>query len=272
MTTAASKPPRWHFALVGNPNCGKTALFNALTGSRQKVANYPGVTVERKAGCCRPRGRRVDLVDLPGTYSLRARWPDEEITRDVVLGRLASEARARPARLRRRRHQLAAGAAPRARAEAGRPADAARAQHDGHRAQARRRDRSAKSCRRAWRAGGDLDRGAPRRHRRIAAPDRRDGGGAPQAKPAKHWQRRRTPASCARRSARPIASSRRGERAGAARHRDRRAVDAVLLHPVAAWSILLVPPVRHVPGGVRLGAAADGRDPAASTWLGVLVA
>jgi ferrous iron transport protein B len=82
-----------HFALVGTPNSGKTALFNALTGSRQKVANYPGVTVERKAGALQtPSGHRVQLIDLPGTYSLRGRSPDEEITRDVVLGRLASEA------------------------------------------------------------------------------------------------------------------------------------------------------------------------------------
>ena len=81
-----------HFALVGTPNSGKTALFNALTGSRQKVANYPGVTVERKAGVLQtPSGHSVHLVDLPGTYSLRGRSPDEEITRDVVLGRLASE-------------------------------------------------------------------------------------------------------------------------------------------------------------------------------------
>ena len=82
---------RRHFALIGTPNSGKTALFNALTGNRQKVANYPGVTVERKAGAFRtPSGHSVKLIDLPGTYSLRARSPDEEVTRDVVLGRLAS--------------------------------------------------------------------------------------------------------------------------------------------------------------------------------------
>ncbi|MFO1079141.1 MAG: ferrous iron transporter B [Reyranellaceae bacterium] len=80
-------------ALVGNPNCGKTALFNALTGSRQKVANYPGVTVEKKVGrLMTPSGRAIRIVDLPGTYSLRARSPDEEITRDAVLGKLAGEA------------------------------------------------------------------------------------------------------------------------------------------------------------------------------------
>ncbi len=79
-------------ALVGNPNCGKTALFNALTGSRQKVANYPGVTVEKKVGrLTTPGGRSIEIVDLPGTYSLRARSPDEEITRDAVLGKLATE-------------------------------------------------------------------------------------------------------------------------------------------------------------------------------------
>ena len=80
-------------ALVGNPNSGKTALFNALTGTRQKVANYPGVTVERKEGAAPlPSGGRLQVIDLPGTYSLRARSPDEEVTRDVVLGRLEGEA------------------------------------------------------------------------------------------------------------------------------------------------------------------------------------
>ena len=79
-------------ALAGNPNSGKTTIFNALTGLRQKVANYPGVTVEKKTGqLTTPAGRAVRMVDLPGTYSLRARSPDEEITRDVVLGRLASD-------------------------------------------------------------------------------------------------------------------------------------------------------------------------------------
>lgn len=79
-------------ALVGNPNSGKTALFNALTGAHQKVANYAGVTVERKEGLIRAAsGRTMSVLDLPGTYSLRARSPDEEVTRDAVLGRLAGE-------------------------------------------------------------------------------------------------------------------------------------------------------------------------------------
>lgn len=84
--------PLLHLALVGTPNSGKTSLFNALTGSRQKVANYPGVTVERKEGFfVTPQGRQVSVVDLPGTYSLRGRSPDEEITRDFVLGKASGE-------------------------------------------------------------------------------------------------------------------------------------------------------------------------------------
>ena len=79
-------------ALVGPPNSGKTTLFNTLTGGRQKTANYPGVTVERKSGRLRtPVGRSIELLDLPGSYSLRARSPDEAITRDVVLGRQERE-------------------------------------------------------------------------------------------------------------------------------------------------------------------------------------
>ncbi|CCW16861.1 Ferrous iron transport protein B [Sphingobium indicum BiD32] len=81
-------------ALVGNPNAGKSALFNALTGARQKLGNYPGVTVERKAGrLALADGRPVELVDLPGTYSLNAASPDEQVTRDVVMGRQAGERR-----------------------------------------------------------------------------------------------------------------------------------------------------------------------------------
>lgn len=79
-------------ALVGNPNAGKTALFNALTGARQKVGNYPGVTVERHSGrLALNDGRPVELVDLPGTYSLDPASPDEAVTRDVVLGKQAGE-------------------------------------------------------------------------------------------------------------------------------------------------------------------------------------
>jgi ferrous iron transport protein B len=79
-------------ALVGNPNCGKTALFNILTGSRQKVANYAGVTVERKEGSLStPSGLKVRILDLPGAYSLDPLTPDEQVTADVLLGRRAGE-------------------------------------------------------------------------------------------------------------------------------------------------------------------------------------
>ena len=79
-------------ALVGNPNCGKTALFNLLTGARQKVANYAGVTVERKVGSARlPGGRTVSVVDLPGSYSLTPATPDEQVMLDVIEGRRAGE-------------------------------------------------------------------------------------------------------------------------------------------------------------------------------------
>lgn len=77
-------------ALLGNPNCGKTALYNLLTGSRQKVANYAGVTVERKEGTLRTAsGRRVSVLDLPGAYSLNALSNDEAVTRDVITGHSA---------------------------------------------------------------------------------------------------------------------------------------------------------------------------------------
>jgi ferrous iron transport protein B len=79
-------------AVVGNPNAGKSALFNVLTGARQKVANYPGVTVERKSGrLSLGDGRPAELVDLPGAYSLDPSSPDEEVTRDVVIGRQEGE-------------------------------------------------------------------------------------------------------------------------------------------------------------------------------------
>ena len=76
------------YALVGNPNCGKSTLFNALTGLKQKVGNYPGVTVEKKVGTAYSQhGQPFTVIDLPGTYSLAARSPDEAVTRDVLLGR-----------------------------------------------------------------------------------------------------------------------------------------------------------------------------------------
>jgi ferrous iron transport protein B len=89
---AAASAPSPLIALVGNPNCGKTALFNILTGSRQKVANYAGVTVERKEGSLlTPSGVRIRVLDLPGAYSLDPLTPDEQVTADVLLGRRAGE-------------------------------------------------------------------------------------------------------------------------------------------------------------------------------------
>ena len=89
MDAAVSASPL-RLALVGVPNCGKTALFNRLTGSRQKVANYPGVTVERREGeRLASDGRTLRVLDLPGTYSLKPTTLDEAIARDVLLGRVA---------------------------------------------------------------------------------------------------------------------------------------------------------------------------------------
>ncbi|WP_426177040.1 ferrous iron transporter B [Massilia sp. TWR1-2-2] len=90
--TDARTPVTPLIALLGNPNCGKTALFNRLTGARQKVANYAGVTIERKEGSfTSPAGRSFRVLDLPGAYSLTAQTPDEAITRDVIAGLRAGE-------------------------------------------------------------------------------------------------------------------------------------------------------------------------------------
>src|SRR5260221_7090181 len=77
-----------HVAIAGNPNCGKSTIFNTLTGLRQKVGNYPGVTVEKKTGrFFGSHGEAMELLDLPGSYSLQVRSPDEAVARDVLLGR-----------------------------------------------------------------------------------------------------------------------------------------------------------------------------------------
>ncbi len=89
----AAPPRRLTAALVGNPNTGKTTLFNALSGLRQRTGNYPGVTVETKRGLATCAGQPVDIIDLPGTYSLAARSPDEMVAVDVILGRQAGETR-----------------------------------------------------------------------------------------------------------------------------------------------------------------------------------
>lgn len=90
-TAASTRNPT--YALVGNPNCGKSTLFNALTGLKQKVGNYPGVTVEKKVGTTYSQhGQPMIVIDLPGAYSLAARSPDEAVTRDVLLGRRSDTA------------------------------------------------------------------------------------------------------------------------------------------------------------------------------------
>lgn len=92
VSTLAAAVPASYVALVGNPNCGKTALFNLLTGAHQKVANYAGVTVERKQGSARlADGRMISIVDLPGTYSLNPTTADEAVTHDVLMGRRPDE-------------------------------------------------------------------------------------------------------------------------------------------------------------------------------------
>ncbi len=80
-------------ALVGNPNTGKTTLFNALAGMNQRVGNYPGVTVETKKGKFRHQELTFDVIDLPGTYSLAPRSPDEMVAVEVILGQLPDEPR-----------------------------------------------------------------------------------------------------------------------------------------------------------------------------------
>src|SRR2546423_5333910 len=85
--SSSSQPKTLTVALAGNPNSGKTTLFNALTGLRQKVANYPGVTVEKKTGRCKLAAARwTNVIDLPGTYSLISRSPDEQVAMEVLRG------------------------------------------------------------------------------------------------------------------------------------------------------------------------------------------
>ncbi len=91
--TVATQPGLARIALLGNPNTGKSTLFNCLTGLRQKVGNYPGVTVQRKSGRVLLGGRAAELIDLPGTYSLAAASPDERVVVDDLLGQIDSVAK-----------------------------------------------------------------------------------------------------------------------------------------------------------------------------------
>lgn len=94
MPAAPASPAVRHIAIAGNPNCGKTTIFNVLTGLRQRTGNYPGVTVEKKVGRFHgAHGEAFDLLDLPGSYSLQVRSPDEAVARDILLGRHAGTPR-----------------------------------------------------------------------------------------------------------------------------------------------------------------------------------
>src|SRR5580692_6183260 len=92
-TSAAAEPRTITVALIGNPNTGKSTLFNALAGMQARVGNYPGVTVEKKIGRVRCDDTTLQLVDLPGTYSLAPRSLDEMVSVDVLLGRQAEVGR-----------------------------------------------------------------------------------------------------------------------------------------------------------------------------------
>ena len=260
--TAVIETSAWRFALVGTPNSGKTALFNALTGSRQKVANYPGVTVERKAGMLQTRVGPSRQPDRSARHLFAAR-PQPRRGDHPRRGARPDGQRvgARSSALRRRRHQSPRRAPPRHGIEARRPADAADPQHDRHRAPARHRHRPGEAVRRARRAGGDLHRGAPRRHRGLACAHRPDGGerGAGQATPSTWQPPTLADLRAAQREAdrvikaaisapkRPDTADRQGRWRAAASGGGPR-------HPAGAL-------VRHVPGGVRLGEAPDGPDP-----------
>ncbi|NUQ01504.1 MAG: 50S ribosome-binding GTPase, partial [Armatimonadetes bacterium] len=89
MQVPVPSPRPLRVAIAGNPNAGKSSIFNALTGLRQKVGNYPGVTVERKLGRCQLGEVAAEVIDLPGAYSLTVQSPDEEVARDVLLGWLS---------------------------------------------------------------------------------------------------------------------------------------------------------------------------------------
>src|SRR2546423_2041430 len=86
--SVAAAPKTLTVALIGNPNTGKSTLFTALAGVRQRIGNYPGVTVEKKLGKVEYEGQSFTFVDLPGTYSLAPRSPDEMVAVDVLLGRM----------------------------------------------------------------------------------------------------------------------------------------------------------------------------------------
>ena len=132
-------------ALVGNPNTGKSTLFTALAGVRQRVGNYPGVTVEKKVGQFELGGQRCELVDLPGTYSLAPRSPDEMVAVDVLLARQSRRAAGRRGAVDRRRQQPGAQSVPGQPGARAGTADGRGAEHD-------RRGPAARASRSMWTA------------------------------------------------------------------------------------------------------------------------
>ena len=252
--------PLLHLALVGTPNSGKTSLFNALTGSRQKVANYPGVTVERKEGFVRHPAGTPGLAGRSARHLFAARpqpgrgdHPRHGARPHARRGAAGSRA------LRGRFHQSAADHPPRARTQG---APAGRWRWCSTCSTSPRAAASRWTCRSfpqalgvpvvtsiAVRKGGTADL------LRLTDEIARARPGAGAAKSLATADRRR---SCAPPSAKPTASSRATVSLPTRPDTWTARIDAVVLHPVAGLADPRADPVRDVPGGVRLGAAADG--------------
>ena len=247
-------------ALVGNPNAGKSALFNALTGARQKVGNYPGVTVERKAGrMSLPDGRPIELIDLPGTYSLEPASPDEQVTRDVLFGKQEGERLPQAILVvvdatNLDNHLRFALQLIRTRAAGG-----GRAQHDRHGRARWPHDRCGRSSR--PNSACPVIPTVAVRKRGIdelkRAMESLIGDGSVR-KIASEADVVHEDIVVLQRRARAIAIAATREEQGARRWSHR--IDARRAPPGRRTAADGGDPVRDVPGGVRLGAAADGRD------------
>ena len=226
----------WHVALVGNPNCGKTALFNLLTGARQKVANYAGVTVERKAGTARLQdGRTVTVIDLPGAYSLDPATPDEQVMLEVIEGRREGErapdlivAVVDATNLRMNLRLVLELQ------RLGRPMLVALNMADVARAQGLRHRRAAAGAGAGLRRGGNRG-GAPQRPCTAAAADPGAGGRADRQRCHRAGGAPRDPAQLQREVRRILAAVAPGALPSQRFHTR---IDAVVMHPV--WGLLLL--------------------------------
>ncbi len=247
-------------ALVGNPNAGKSALFNALTGARQKVGNYPGVTVERKAGAAgRSRTGAMSTSSIcPGTYSLDPKSPDETVTPQCRLRLSGRRTPAGHAGHRRRCGQSGQSPAVRARADRAWPALRRRTQHGRSRhprtdwSWTRRASPRIWACRLSprWQCDGAVSticaRRSRRRSRRMACKSR-----------SMSRLSRSTRRGCA---ARPQRIARRAIVSETPSRRLTGAIDKAVLHPVARAADPARAAVRHLPGGIHLVGRA-GRGP-----------